>query len=124
MQTRLRKGKHMSLSPSPVLNAEQRAWDYWFADGLTNVVAGLGCLLMSFCLLYPPHWPPKLLPLAPWALAVWFYAAVQLKHRQIVEWIKYRTTYPRTGYARTPAYAVCRSPLISLARRSSENEEA
>jgi len=35
----------MPLSSSPVLNAEQRAWRYWFADGFSTLVAGLGCLL-------------------------------------------------------------------------------
>jgi hypothetical protein len=107
----------MNLSPSPLLDAEQRAWHYWFSDGLTNVVAGIGCLLLSFCLLYPPHWPPTAPALIAWAAALWLYGVTVLRHRQIVEWLKSRMTYPRTGYTQTPADAICPGPL-TLSLRS------
>jgi hypothetical protein len=96
---------------SPVLDADQRAWHYWFSDGLTNVVAGIGCLLLSFCLLYPPHWPFSAPSLIAWMVALWLYGAIILRHRHIVEWLKSRTTYPRTGYAQTPTDAICPGPL-------------
>ncbi len=101
----------MVVSQSPLLDADQRAWHYWFSDGLTNVVAGIGCLLLSFCLLYPPHWPPTAPSLIAWMAALWLYGAIVLRHRQIVEWLKSRTTYPRTGYAQTPTDAICPGPL-------------
>ena len=107
----------MAASHSPILDAEQRAWHYWFSDGLTNVVAGIGCLLLSFCLLYPPHWPPTAPSLIAWAAALWLYGAIVLRHRQIVEWLKSQMTYPRTGYAKTPADAICPGPL-TLSLRS------
>lgn len=108
----------MSSTSSSLLHAEQRAWHYWFSDGLTNVVAGIGCLLLSFCLLYPPHWPPSPPALIAWTAALWLYGATVLRHRQIVEWLKSRTTYPRTGYAQTPAEAICPA-LTTLSLRSS-----
>jgi len=42
----------MPSSPSPVLSAEQRAWQYWFDDGLPTLVAGVGCLLVAAFLAY------------------------------------------------------------------------
>jgi hypothetical protein len=109
----------MTNPTSPLVSADQRAWHYWFSDGLTNVVAGLGCLLLSFCLLYPPHLPLKPLQLAAWGLALWLYAVTVLRHRRVVEWLKSQTTYPRTGYAETPADAICPFPLTKFSLRSS-----
>jgi hypothetical protein len=37
-----------------VLEASQRAWQYWFADGLMYVLTGVAMLSMSICLLYAP----------------------------------------------------------------------
>jgi len=93
----------MNSSPSPVVHASQRAWDYWFTDGLTNLIVGTGCVLLSFCILYPPHWPPSPLRFGLWALALFLYLSLNLRHRHILEWLKARTTYPRTGYAQPPA---------------------
>jgi hypothetical protein len=104
----------MSNLESPLVNADQRAWHYFFSDGLTNVVTGIGCLLLSFCVLYPPHWPLKPLQLASWGIALWLYATTILRHRHVVEWLKSRTTYPRTGYAETPPDAICPFPLSKL----------
>jgi hypothetical protein len=104
----------MSDLASPVVNADQRAWHYFFSDGLTNVVTGIGCLLLSFCVLYPPHWPLKPLQLAAWGIALWLYATTILRHRHVVEWLKTKTTYPRTGYAETPPDAICPFPLAKL----------
>ena len=92
----------MSISPSHIFNAEQRAWRYWFADGLTNLLLGVNMLLMAFCLLFPPRWPPALPAMAAWGLALVSYLAISIRHREIVEWFKTKTTYPRTGYVQTP----------------------
>lgn len=113
----------MTTSPSPILQADERAWHYWFSDGLTNVVAGIGCLLIAFCVLYPPHLPLKPAPFAAWAAALWLYAVLMLKHRTVVEWLKTRTTYPRTGYAQTPADAVCPFPFRKLSLRESASAD-
>ena len=48
----------MPPSPSPVLDAERRAWNYWFVDGLPNLVSGVLCLLISGVYVLasgPPH---------------------------------------------------------------------
>jgi hypothetical protein len=92
----------MAVSSPPILNAGQRAWRYWFADGLTNLVLGVNMLLMAFCLLFPPRWPPTLLAVAAWAVALVSYVVIAVRHREIVEWLNTKTTYPRTGYVQTP----------------------
>jgi len=107
-----------SSSSSPVLDASQRAWRYWFADGLTNLVVGVGILLMSYGMLYPPHWPPKPLAVAAWAAALLLYVVIMARHRTIVVWLKARTTYPRTGYVATPDDdPLCASRLVSVTLR-------
>ena len=113
----------MTTSPSPLLEADERAWHYWFSDGLTNVVAGIGCLLIAFCVLYPPHLPLKPLQMAAWGLALWLYAIVILRHRHVVEWLKSKITYPRTGYAQTPADAICPFPFTKLSLRESASTD-
>ena len=99
----------MNSSTSPILDAKQRAWRYWFADGLPTLVAGLCCLLFAFDILYPRQGAEA--PLSPLSVAVsvavslaavGLYGAGLLRHREIVEWLKTRITYPRTGYVRPP----------------------
>jgi hypothetical protein len=119
----------MMSSSSPVLNAEQhaaqRAWQYWFSDGLTNLAVGAGILLMSFCLLYAPQWPPKPVPLVVWAFALFCYLSSIVRHRQIVEWFKMRTTYPRTGYVHAPAdNPACELSAISFGQPVAQSEAA
>jgi hypothetical protein len=92
----------MRAAQSPVLEAEQRAWRYWFSDGVTNLIVGISILLMAFCILYPPHWPPSPLALAAWAAALFGYVSLMIRHQTVVEWLKARTTYPRTGYVQSP----------------------
>lgn len=93
----------MANSPTSVLDAEQRAWRYWFADGLTNLTVGATSLLFAFCMLYTPRWPPSPLTMAAWAVALGLYMAMSLRQQKLVEWLKARTTYPRTGYVQPPA---------------------
>jgi hypothetical protein len=113
----------MTSISSPTLEASQRAWRYWFADGFTNLLVGTGILLMSYCLLDPPRWPPKLLPMFIWALALFLYVSSMIRHRQIVEWLKARMTYPRTGYVQPPQDCPEGIPALSL-RGVSRSPEA
>ncbi|HEY6371545.1 MAG TPA: hypothetical protein VIX37_13275 [Candidatus Sulfotelmatobacter sp.] len=92
----------MAVPQPPVLAAEERAWNYWFVDGLTNLVVGANTLLLALAVVYPPRWPPKPLPIALWLIALVLYVAVAVRYREIVEWLKARTTYPRTGYVQAP----------------------
>lgn len=93
----------MVLSTPPLLAADERAWNYWFVDGLTNIVVGANTLMFAFAVFFPPHWPPKALPLALWAIALISYVAIVMRYKQIVEWLKARITYPRTGYVQSPS---------------------
>lgn len=110
-------GSGMKSSPSPVLEAEQRAWRYWFADGVTNLVVGVSILLMAFCILDPPRWPPSPLAVAVWATALVGYVVLMMRHRDVVEWLKARTTYPRTGYVQAPCPE---ADLVAVSLRGSE----
>lgn len=92
----------MVASEPPVLAAEERAWNYWFVDGLTNLVVGLNTLLAACICSFPPRWPPKPLALVLWASGLICYGAVTVRYKEIVEWLKARTTYPRTGYVAPP----------------------
>ncbi|HEX4544500.1 MAG TPA: hypothetical protein VH114_15145 [Candidatus Acidoferrum sp.] len=97
----------MTSSSSPLLAAEQRAWQYWFSDGFTNLLIGVGNLLVAFCMLYTPHLPMALsvttvLSVTAWLVALGLYAVVVLRQREIAEWLKAKITYPRTGYVRSP----------------------
>jgi hypothetical protein len=95
----------MSDPLSPTLVAEQRSWHYWFEDGLVTLVGGFGCLMVAFFLLYDHERPATPLTIAVTLLALFLYGAVLLFQRQIVEWLKARITYPRTGYALPPYFA-------------------
>ena len=92
----------MNSSPSPILDAGQRARRYWFADGLPNMVAGLGSLSYGFGILYAHQRAETPLSVAVSFAAIGLYGAVLLRHREIVEWLKTMVTYPRTGYVRPP----------------------
>jgi len=87
---------------SPIASAERRAWNYWFVDGFSHLVVGLGVLLMALCISYPPHWPPRLVPFVLWLAALVLYLTLFVRHREIVEWLKTKATYPRTGYVQPP----------------------
>jgi len=93
----------MTVFQPPLVAAEQRAWNYWFVDGITNLVVGANTLLFALTMMYPPRWPPRPLPIALWLVALVLYVVVALYYRQIVEWLKARTTYPRTGYVESPS---------------------
>ena len=75
--------------------AQRRAWNYWFDDGLPTLVGGFGCFVfgLSFIFDRPPLF--RLLLTAP-------YYVILLRNRSIIEWLKARLTYPRTGYVTPP----------------------
>jgi len=99
-----RRGVSMLAPRSTVLTARQRASRYFFVDGFSTLIAGLGCLLMAFQLFYSSDGrttPFSLLVSLPLLLA---YLAVMFRQREIVEWLKTRITYPRTGFAIPPGF--------------------
>ena len=86
--------------------AEKRAWTYWFADGLPNILGGFGCLLLSLAYVLLIRFrharSPLLVGLA--VLLVGIAWVLLFRLRQTLEWLKARITYPRTGYAASPYF--------------------
>lgn len=78
-------------SPAAV---QQRAWNYWFEDGLPALVGGLGCFFFGLSFVFD-HSLVRFLLFA-------LYCVILLRHRVIIEWLKTRLTYPRTGYVTPP----------------------
>jgi hypothetical protein len=92
------------VSPSPLIAADQRASRYWFDDGLPTILLGAAYLLMAFFLLYPGEGRSAFAEIATVA-AVLVYGVLILRQREILDWLKSRITYPRTGYAAPPRCA-------------------
>lgn len=75
--------------------SQQRAFQYWFVDGWTELGLGLFCLLLGGF-----FWLQGSLPWSPLSNLVFFVAvfAIGFGLRWGLQQIKERTTYPRTGY--------------------------
>lgn len=86
----------MNTEPPATTKAQHRAWNYWFEDGLPTLVGGFGCVVFGFSFIFD-HSLFRLVLVA-------IYSAILLRNRPIVEWLKIRLTYPRTGYV-TPPYS-------------------
>jgi hypothetical protein len=114
----------MNSSPSPILDAGQRAWRYWFADGLPTMVAGLCSLSFGFSMLYSRQRAETPLSVAVSLAALGLYGAILLRHREIVEWLKTRVTYPRTGYVRPPFASEYTTPPLTLLALSTRGTDA
>jgi hypothetical protein len=81
----------------------RRAAAYWFSDGLPEVAFGsamtlLGGLGFAWVVWLPYRWMGVAFVLT----AGWFFA-LYIWDRKILDAIKARLTYPRTGYAQPPA---------------------
>jgi hypothetical protein len=86
------------LSPAspPILQAEQRAWSQWLADGLPHLTLG-GCLLLTgLAYLHGPNIRKFSLPLA-FLLVIANLLGFFFSPR-IISWLKSRIADPRTGY--------------------------
>ena len=91
----------MDAPPLNVSDAKQQAWQYWFVDGLSHLLLGIAILSISICTLYPPR-PRAFWQLAIWAAMLTLYVALMIRQRHILEWLKTKITYPRTGYVQSP----------------------
>ena len=94
----------------------RRAASYWFIDGLPDIVLGLTLFVFGatgfLWRIYAPH---------PWAydLCLMFTGFLLFfwKGRGIVDFLKSRVTYPRTGYAQPPAESERPDTLTILSLR-------
>lgn len=75
-------------------SARQRARQYWQLDGLPRIVSGIFTVLLGAIvalLQTRANWPFLF-------LVVLFLFEIQGGQKDIVEWLKARISYPRTGY--------------------------
>ena len=114
---------------SPLTSAERRAARYWFNDGLPTILIGAAYLLMSVFLLYPSEGRSSTSAAVVSFAAVVAYGLLLLRQRQILDWLKARITYPRTGYVAPPrcvddAQSGLSSEALSLSNRQPSLGEA
>ena len=91
----------------------RRAAAYWFADGLPDVVFGLMLLLFATAgflwqILAPHSWIYDLLLMSAG------FGLFHFKERAVLDFLKSRVTYPRTGYVQPPGEAPVSSRLTML----------
>ena len=89
------------LNASLIQTAEQRASRYWFADGLSTLVTGAAMLLIGLFLGSHNHQPKPVYVVLELGV-IGLYLVLMIGQRPIVDWLKERITYPRTGYVRPP----------------------
>lgn len=114
----------MTQPLSPIVSAQQRAWSYWFADGLPTLTAGIGSLSIAFVLLYSRHRPATSLTIGLILIALFLYGVVLLRYKQVVEWLKSKFTYPRTGYVNPPYFAEDKSLPLDFMTLSLQGADA
>ena len=102
----------MSPSPSSLLDADQRARRYWYADGIPTLVVGLGLLMFGLSMLSVERETPLHIVLSFAALGL--YGTLLLRRTETMDWLKTRLTYPRTGYVSPPVNASSTSRPFSL----------
>src|SRR5215472_4239894 len=105
------------MTPEPDQDAVQlrrNAMEYWRSDGIPDIVSGVAWIIFpgAFCLL--PFVPEQ--PTGNWGwligslavgsipLGIVFGAWFSNSREEIIERIKTRLTYPRTGYVAPPSY--------------------
>ena len=93
----------MSQSAGTVIQARNRAWQYWNTDGLSIMVFGFASLLQGIAYLWDHHERRSIGPIFLIVLSLWIYVD-HLFWRKIVGWLKARITYPRTGYVAIPSF--------------------
>lgn len=89
------------LQNAQVLDAERRARNYWFVDGLFDILGGIGCLLLAASFGIDKGRSSLNLVIAA-CCYVLSLAVIFFRRDQILEWLKLRVTYPRTGFVPNP----------------------
>ncbi len=80
----------------------QRAAAYWFSDGLPEVAFGSAMTALGGIGIAWVSWMPYWWMALAFALAAGWFFALYIWDRKILDLIKTRLTYPRTGYAQPP----------------------
>jgi hypothetical protein len=87
-------------------HAVQRVGDYWEQDGLPTLMLALLCLAGGSLAIWMPHYhsfrrdlPTSVLQLLLFGAFIYFVAR---KNSPVIQWLKARITYPRTGYVALP----------------------
>ena len=80
---------------------QQRARQYWFVDGLAELFTGGACLFLAIY-----FWLYQFEPISGWLslLVMVGILCVGFAMRWIMQQIKARTTYPRTGYVEPQSF--------------------
>jgi hypothetical protein len=84
--------------PSIIRAARRRARDYWQIDGLPRIIDGLSTLIIGVLFLFMRRSGPWLALLGCIAYGVKFLFELQGGQENLVNWLKAKVTYPRSGY--------------------------
>jgi hypothetical protein len=86
----------MDMKSSMTAAAQHRAWGYWFEDGLPILMVGFGFVVFGLSEVFdhPGVYVDTVLGV--------LYLIILCRYRPILEWLKARLTYPRTGYVPPP----------------------
>lgn len=114
----------MSNPAASVSDAERRAWSYWFVDGLPHMVSGVGCLVVAATILMSNVLPNRKLVVVFTVITYGLAALILFCMRRILEWLKARITYPRTGYATPPYFAEQAPPVAVLTMLAIQGADA
>lgn len=86
----------MPETSTAILEAKRRARNYWDIDGLPALRAG------AFIVLWGVFYLSTGIHKSLWAIVVLGVWGLSWKKKGIIEWLKGRITYPRTGYVAPP----------------------
>lgn len=92
--------------------AQQRALQYWFVDGLAEISAGVISLMVAVLMAF---WP--VVVKGRWSLLIFFGLALAVSFglRLVIQRVKSRLTYPRTGYVAPLSGFENRRAVIAIA---------
>jgi hypothetical protein len=90
----------MASTLPPTLQAERRARQHWFQDGLPSLIAGVGCLVWALFWIYLQNGHSSSFKIILLLSVLALYLGIERHQLRIIEWLKARISYPRAGYVR------------------------
>jgi hypothetical protein len=92
-----------NITATQINTPGRRAAAYWYVDGLPEIVFGLLALGWSgFAIIAKFHPGNKWILLSTWLLLYGLFTFLMYRDKKILDFIKARITYPRTGYVQPP----------------------